>query len=262
MAISQKFFLKRMGVLNCTPNSFSDGGEISSSEDFMAKISSFGHVDALDLGAESTAPMNDSISWKTEWERLRTFLPLVKHFPGTLSIDTYHPETIEEVLRFYLDHALNQKLIWNDVSGKFDSFVRDFLSISPSFSYVFSHNLAPTREQTGRHMDFVRNDLSLEELKDYFLPFKRPQVIFDPCLGFSKTYEQNWMILNQFSELQELVSHEQWLVGFSRKSFLRKKFNLSMNQKEELDQVHIEVLRNIPMHGEIWIRSHRPELIP
>jgi len=77
MANFQKSQFKLMGVLNCTPNSFSDGGEISSSEDLMAKISSFGHVDALDLGAESTAPMNESISWKTEWERLRTYLPFV-----------------------------------------------------------------------------------------------------------------------------------------------------------------------------------------
>jgi dihydropteroate synthase len=262
MPNSQKSFFKRMGVLNCTPNSFSDGGEISSSDDLVAKISNFGAVDAIDLGAESTAPMNDPITWKTEWERLRTYLPFVSNFTGTLSIDTYHPETIEEVLKFYLDHGLKQNLIWNDVSGKFDSFVRDFLSISPSFSYVFSHNLAPTRELTGRHMDFVRSELTLEELKDYFLPFKTPQVIFDPCLGFSKTYEQNWMILNQFSELQEMVSHEHWLLGFSRKSFLRKKYNLSLNQKEELDQLHIEVLRRIPIQGEVWIRTHRPDLIP
>jgi dihydropteroate synthase len=169
---------------------------------------------------------------------------------------------MEEVLRFYLDHGFHHKLIWNDVSGKFDSFVRDFLSISPNFFYVFSHNLAPSRELTGKHMDFVRNDLSLGDLKDYFLPFKIPQVIFDPCLGFSKTYEQNWMILNQFGELQEMISHDQWLLGFSRKSFIRKKFNLSIDKKEELDHLHNEVLNGIPMQGEVWIRTHRPELIP
>lgn len=259
MANSQKKVFKRMGVLNCTPNSFSDGGEILREEDFVSKLASFGPVEAIDLGAESTAPMNDPISWKAEWERLKTFLPLVKNFPGTLSIDTYHPETIEEVLRFYLDQGLNQNLIWNDVSGKFDSFVSDFLSISPNFSYVFSHNLAPTRELTGRHMDFVRNDLSLEELKDYFLPFKRSQIIFDPCLGFSKTYEQNWMILNQFSELQEMVSHEHWLLGISRKSFIRKKFDLKLEDRELLDQKSSEILKSLKIIENTWVRTHRPD---
>jgi dihydropteroate synthase len=99
----------------------------------VAKISNFGAVDAIDLGAESTAPMNDPITWKTEWERLRTYLPFVSNFTGTLSIDTYHPETIEEVLKFYLDNGLKQNLIWNDVSCKFDSQGMSCLLVSRLF---------------------------------------------------------------------------------------------------------------------------------
>ena len=249
-----------MGVINLTPNSFSDGGEIHL-QNIHDKIKSFGRVDALDIGAESTVPMNEPVGWETEWERLLPYLPVFKGFPGTLSFDTYHPETVEEILRYYVNHGWDQPLMWNDVSGKMDGFVKDFLELSPNFSYVLCHNLAPNRALTGRHMDYVDPELTLEKVADYLRPFAIPQVIFDPCLGFSKTYEQNWEILENFEKLQTLTGHARWLIGFSRKSFLRKKFGLTVREREELDQKHVEVLKSVPMHGEVWVRTHRPELI-
>lgn len=249
-----------MGVLNCTPNSFSDGGELTL-QTLRQKIADFGDVDILDIGAESTAPMNEAISWKQEWARLSPYLPELIKFPGILSFDTYHPETIEEIVRYYHDHGIDRELVWNDVSGKFDGFVYDFLSLSPKFSYVLCHNLCPTRALTGKHMDYLDSELTLEKMRDFFLPFAIPRIIFDPCLGFSKTYEQNWEILNQFGELQAMLPENRWLLGFSRKSFLRKKFNLTINDRDELDWVHCEVLRRVEMQGEVWIRTHRPEFL-
>lgn len=250
-----------MGVLNCTPNSFSDGGELSSLESFRSRLHSFGRVEAIDLGAESTAPMNTPISWEEEWERLKRFLPELRPFPGVISIDTYHPETIEKVVQFVHDQGFYQKLYWNDVSGKFDDHVRDFLKASENFSYILCHNLSQERALTCRHMDFVNQDLALQDLVNFFRPHKRPRVIFDPCLGFSKTYEQNWMILDQFSELQNLVGEAPWLLGFSRKSFLRKRFNLELSERERLDRVHLDVLHSLRCEGEVWVRTHRPELV-
>jgi dihydropteroate synthase len=261
MSQAELLILKRLGVMNVTPNSFSDGGEINL-QNFSQKLEAFKNADGIDLGAESTAPMNDALSWETEWERLKVYLPLLKKYSGTISIDTYHPETIEEVLRFYLDESLSQDLIWNDVSGKFDHYARDFLSFSPNFSYVYCHNLAPTRELTGRHMDYVDPDLSMESLRDYFGGFKIPRIIFDPCFGFSKTDEQNWWLLKNFGELQKIVGHDRWLLGISRKSFLRKKFDLTINDKEQLDQKHEEVITGLvpDLLGELWIRTHRVSL--
>ena len=252
-----------MGVMNITPDSFSDGGELNTPAKIIERLQLFKNIECIDIGAESTAPMNESISWEEEWERLKVHLLLFKDFPGTLSFDTYHPETMEEILRFYLDHGFTQELIWNDVSGKFDSYVRDFLSIGPHFHYVYCHNLAPNRELTGRHMDYIDPHLTLESLKDYFAPFAIPQVILDPCLGFSKSYEQNWMLLENFHKLQELIPHERWMLGFSRKSFLRKKFGLDVRQVERLDETHVSILERIVpiLRGEVWIRTHRPEIL-
>ncbi len=240
--------LRRMGVMNITPDSFSDGGEYDLSRLSLS-------ADAWDVGAESTAPMNLSISADEEWGRLEPHLPALLKIP-LLSLDTYHPETIFRMA------GLRNNLIWNDVSGKFDKSVEEFLSLDSSFQYVLCHNLAPSRDLTGRHMDYATGT-SLETLTAFFLKYKHPRVIFDPCLGFSKTYEENWMILENMGELSRRVGHKRWLIGFSRKSFLRKKFGLELSQRDELDQKHVEVLSEVlaEMSGEVWVRTHRPELL-
>jgi dihydropteroate synthase len=248
---------KRMGVMNVTPDSFSDGGEFLSSDSIFHRLKILNQFDAIDIGAESTAPQNHSIPWQIEWERWQMVLPLLNEVTTTISADTYHPETIFELLKHWRDHKLKNRLIWNDVSGKFDDSVREFLK--SGHDYVFCHNLAPTRELSGRHMDYVSHELNLHE---YFRSHLHPQVIFDPCLGFSKTFEQNWEILETFGEIQKMSKHNRWLIGFSRKSFLKKKYGVE--ERDELDRLHVLELEKIKnqLSGEVWIRTHRPDLIP
>ena len=252
--------LKRMGVINLTPNSFSDGGELSSLLALQNRIQSYGPIHALDVGAESTAPKNASISWEEEWARIEPYLGYLKSLDVLISIDTYHPETIFKVAPHF------KELIWNDVSGKFDHHVDKFLKMNPRHQYVLCHNLAPSRESAGTHIDYIssaKNTFFLEELVSFFKPNRYPQVIFDPCLGFSKTYEQNWFILDHFETLQRICGHSRWMIGISRKTFLRKRFDLDISQKNELDIVHAEYIRKMsaPLTGEVWIRTHRPELL-
>jgi dihydropteroate synthase len=249
----QKF--KRMGVMNITPNSFSDGGEFFTPESIQNRLQELSLFEAIDIGAESTAPQNEAISWQEEWQRWELVLPFFKNLSTAVSADSYHPETIFELLKFWRDEKPKCKLIWNDVAGKFDEAVKDFLKSGND--YVFCHNLAPTRALSGRHMDFVASELNL---KDYFLPYKHPQVIFDPCLGFSKSYQQNWWVLENFKTLQQEIGHTRWLIGFSRKSFLRQKFQTE--NRDELDNIHGEILSTMNLAaGELWVRTHRPELI-
>jgi dihydropteroate synthase len=171
-------------------------------------------------------------------------------------VDTYHPETIFKVLAYRQDHQCDFPIIWNDVSGKFDDAVRDYLKTG--HRYIFCHNLAPTREQTVEHRNYIQEHL---DLADYFGPYIHPQVIFDPCLGFSKSFQQNWDILENFNQLTSSLNHAHWLLGFSRKSFLRQKYQT--DNLAELDQIHVEIVRQIhPSSGvELWIRTHRPEAI-
>ena len=258
-----------MGVINITPNSFSGLGETLSLVKVNERIEEFGNIDVLDVGAESTAPMNESIGFEEEWKRLGPFLSILKSLNLPISIDTYHPETIRRLASFWKDEGIKSPLIWNDVSGKFDQYVQEFLDLNNNFYYVFCHNLAPKRELTGKHMGFISNlegDQFLEELASYFRPLKRERVILDPTLGFSKTYEQNWLVLSKFGELQRKVDHDLWLLGFSRKSFLRKRLGLekiTAENREQLDQYHQKILKELipDLRGTVWIRTHRPDLV-
>lgn len=257
------FRFLRMGVMNITPNSFSDGGELSSIDSLLNRLEYLNQFEAIDIGAESTAPMNVSISWTQEWERLERLLPCLSRIKTSLSLDTYHPETIFKFLEFW-----KGPLIWNDISGKFDEDVKKFLNLKPEHRYVYCHNLSPTRELCVSHMDYLSKASGIEflnELSDYFNKVDHAQVIFDPCLGFSKSYDQNWFILDNFEKLIEKCLSSYWLIGFSRKSFLRKKYNLTLNDRDDLDQVHVDECLKLKNrchgHGNIWIRTHRPELI-
>ena len=258
-----------MGVINITPNSFSDGGELLHPEALLKKISSFGTVEAIDIGAESTAPTNAGIGFEEEWNRLGPHIPLIESLEVPLSIDTYHPETMMRIADIWVVKKKRGVLYWNDVSGKFDAHVERFLKRSPNFQYIFCHNLAPSRDLTNKHLNFISNsqgDDFLQELADHFKPHVHPRVIFDPTLGFSKTLEQNWYILNNFLKLQRLTSCQRWLLGFSRKSFLRKRLGIgemTCENKEKLDQFHGEILKQLKqgLKGELFIRTHRPELV-
>ncbi|WP_408096641.1 dihydropteroate synthase [Peredibacter sp. HCB2-198] len=250
--------------MNFTPNSFSDGGELSTPEKILTRVTSFGPIEALDIGAESTAPMNESIPFEEEWKRLEPHLSLLKSLEVPLSFDTYHSENI-----FRLYDVLKMPLIWNDVSGKFDEEVERFLRLHTDNKYVFCHNLAPERRLSGKHMNYISKldgEEYLKELGDYLKQYARPQVILDPTLGFSKTYDQNWYTLENFSTLQSYVNHDEWMLGFSRKSFLRKKLGiekLTPDTREDLDLFHTNVLVKIlpSISGTVWIRTHRPELV-
>lgn len=258
-----------MGVINVTPNSFSDGGELLTLASVEKRIRDFGTIDALDIGAESTAPMNSAIHPDEEWERLEPYITILKSLNIPVSIDTYHPETIGRIAGLWITEKIKSPLIWNDVSGKFDDAVKSYLKSSENFYYVFCHNLAPIRELTGKHMEYLSQNSGedyLDELAHYFRPYISERVIFDPTLGFSKTYEQNWEILNRFGELQKNIGHDNWLLGFSRKSFLRKKLGMDKitpENRDKLDLFHGEVLNKIKptLSGNVWIRTHRPELI-
>ena len=260
--------LKLMGVINITPNSFSDGSELLGPSHFQEKVSSF-HADTiLDLGAESTAPMNSPITSDEELKRYGPYLDQIFSLDKITSIDTYHPETISFFQKEWMRRGKKNPLIWNDISGKIDDDVEKFLSAGNHFEYVFCHNLAPSRSESSSHMNFLfSGDLEdfMNHLTHYLSKGRREQIILDPCLGFSKNFDQNWFILENFHALQEALKHSKWLIGFSRKSFLRKKYSLdsARENRDLLDDIHVkEVARLSPSwQGEVWLRTHRPSLI-
>lgn len=250
-----------MGVINITPDSFSDGGQAFErslfEEKFLKLVST---VDCIDIGAESTAPKNSAISGNEEISRWREIaLPFLKKYEGELilSVDTYKIETMEVIAKELSDRK-NIKLSWNDVSGDLTGAL-NFLKSWPAISYVCSHNLAPKRELAARHMEYVQQDFSvekyfIEKLEQWKKSGLSNELIFDPCFGFSKTAEQNNELIKLFPELVKL--HGSWLVGISKKSFLRKVVGA------DAEQLHCLAIytwmKEMKHSSKVMIRLHDP----
>lgn len=268
-----------MGVINITPNSFSDGDKYNNSENFEQKLKELiGWADIVDIGAESTAPFNKSVSLGDEVSRFKDiFYPVLENTSDpevTLSIDTYKLETFREVYKNVRNFWPKSKVVFNDISGKIDEDLLAFLGENPEITYVFSHNLCPSREKAGQHMDYAKKCSKAEflvSLVDYFkvglekLANHNNEVWIDPCFGFSKTREQNHHLIRHFKSFLLQVPYEiPCVLGLSRKSFLR--FPADADIKTEIglknvEQVHSNLLFYLfrsPLKRELIIRTHDP----
>ncbi|WP_164848294.1 dihydropteroate synthase [Halobacteriovorax sp. HLS] len=219
-------------MINITPNSFSDGGKFLGREEVLNQLKVLKNqgVRIFDFGAESTAPFNDPISSELEWTRLAPILESVLDSQAldqredSISIDTYKFDVFKQAYELIRKKGSSFKVIWNDVSGKLEDEVIEFLK-EHDFKLVISHNLCPDRIRTSSHMDFTCEHIDLvnyfscyeQKLKSHDLLSK---VIFDPCFGFSKTVEQNYELLSSMQKW--LDPRFQWILGVSRKSFLQK----------------------------------------
>jgi dihydropteroate synthase len=243
-----------MGVINITPNSFSDGGRYNSAQTFAERLEMLlaWKVTFIDVGAQSTAPFNDPIAaqeeaWRFEeclWPALQNYRDQYRQHPFTLSIDTYRPEIFHAI--YWRAKALHPqfKLIWNDVSGVLDETTAETLQDCSDADYIFCHNLAADRNKSFAHMKTV---LPLGDVRaalvGYFSAGREffaargftERVYFDPTFGFSKSTEQNISLLQQLPLLvKEFLPNQRWVLGISRKSFLRK---LTSAQTPESDSV-------------------------
>ena len=261
--------------MNVTPDSFSDGGKHLTTDDLARTLEGWGAVDGIDIGAESTAPMNRSITADVERERLQAVLPLLKSWPKgvTLSLDTYRAETADW---FFSQVAADIPCVWNDVSGIVDEAVISVLKKHPKLRYVLCFNTSPQRDVGSEHMKHVTAGPIVPVARDFFRRqfetllkndlFSRTMA--DPCFGFAKTREQNHELLQQLPLLMEELACPQWVWGVSRKSFMR--FPESLNVREPLHQQQLDALQLLWMREAldklshphtIVVRTHAPQIV-
>lgn len=272
-----------MGVINITPNSFSDGGKFLDPQNLTPTILKFKSYPDLifDFGFESTAPMNKAIDSLTEKTRMINFLDNISNIDLSLrwiSIDTYQLSNF-----LFLYGELKKRyptcgIILNDVSGVLDKSLLDCLSLmkqDKNFFYIYSTTNIPDRSQVQDHMKYISNDDVFDSLLrkiNYFLSwsennnFNSKQIILDPALGFSKSFDQNWQLidglknfLNKYSKLKEYI----WLLGFSKKSFMQKKFPDSLDPKADSEILHAKLVNEFlttETRGIIF-RVHDPDIV-
>jgi dihydropteroate synthase len=210
-----------MGVLNVTPDSFSDGGRYSSLQKAVGRgveLAKAG-ADWIDVGGESTRPGSQPVSAE---EELRRVVPVIKALHGKLpsvpiSIDTTKAEVAEEAVRV-------GATILNDVSGlRFDSRLAD-VARRHRAALILMHLRG--RPETMQQKPFARSvwrsvrgglTWSIQTALDSGV--HHSQLIIDPGLGFGKTRRQNYEILAQLKQLN--CFRLPVLVGTSRKSFVQ-----------------------------------------
>lgn len=201
-----------MGIVNVTPDSFSDGGKFFSPEDALAhakKLVDDG-ADILDIGAESTRPAAVPISVDEELSRLEKVLPALKDFDVPISVDTYKPEVAAEALKFGAD-------IINDVHGLEDSRLIDVAKKFDAPVVAMHSEKCCDIDIIADVQKFFRRTL----INCTARGFDTAKIIFDPGIGFGKTHEENLDLIRRLDELKFLDEREvSLLIGISRKSFI------------------------------------------
>ncbi|MEW6127696.1 MAG: dihydropteroate synthase [Acidobacteriota bacterium] len=210
-----------VGVLNVTPDSFSDGGknfDTSRAIERALEMQEEG-ADIIEIGGESTRPNSERIQLVEELQRL---LPVLEGLRGKLSVpvsvDTYKSAVAREAI------ARGAKII-NDVSAlRFDEVIACVVAESGA-ALVLMHmrgepatmqKIAPSRDIFAE----IKNDMRVAIHKAQTHGVKREQLIFDPGIGFGKTLEQNLEILNGLESFADLDLP--LMIGTSRKSFIGK----------------------------------------
>lgn len=218
-----------VGILNITPDSFSNDGLLGSLDELLDRARSLVRAGAsvLELGAESTRPGAEGVDPGEEWRRLSPVFQFLaeglgSECPGVkISVDTRHAEVARRALE---QGSLSVSLI-NDVTGGEDRALREVIANSRA-DLVFMHSLGlpPSRERILPHgrdpVDLLLRwaDGRVLELERSGIP--RERLIFDPGIGFGKSPEQSMVILSGARRFHELGVRI--LIGHSRKSFLRK----------------------------------------
>jgi len=221
-----------MGIVNCTPDSFSDGGQFQTPDDAAAhafKLIKEG-ADIIDIGGESTRPGSDPVSESEELERVIPVIDLIREASDVwISIDTCKAN----VARIAVEAGAD---IINDISGlRFDSNMSG-VAAKANVPVVAMHILGnpKTMQEKPVYDDVVKT------VFDYFSEridslvnqgIKKENIIIDPGIGFGKTTEHNLTMLNNLSELSKL--DRPILVGPSRKSFLGNLLDLDVDNRLE-----------------------------
>ncbi|MBQ1443314.1 MAG: dihydropteroate synthase [Renibacterium sp.] len=206
------------GILNVTPDSFSDGGSYNSLDTAIAHglRMFYAGADVIDIGGESTRPGADEVDPATEQERIMPVIEAMVKAGALVSVDTRHAETAAKAL----DAGA---AIINDISGMSVTPEMVALVAERKAPYVLMHRRgdAKTMDSLIRYANLV-DDVVAElgaALQAFYSAGVQPeQLIVDPGLGFSKTADQNWELLANLEQLGKLGHRV--LVGTSRKRFL------------------------------------------
>lgn len=233
-----------MGILNMTPDSFSDGGHFNQKDAALNHASEMikAGADILDIGGESTRPGYEMISVQEELDRVLPIIYVIKeNFDIPLSIDTYKPEVALAAAEAGID-MIND--IWGfrfeccgEANAAYKMLPMSDKGISPmalaaaktGLPICLMHN-----RKEADYKDFAKE--IMEDLQESVAMAEKAGVAFqniilDPGIGFGKTYENNLWVLHHLEEFHRF--HLPILLGTSRKSVIGLTLGLPVTEREE-----------------------------
>jgi dihydropteroate synthase len=218
-----------MGILNITPDSFSDGGQFKSAGDAVAQAERMIHggVDLIDIGGESTRPGATPISLEEELERVLPVIEALKDCGVALSIDTYKAETMRQALNAGVDCV-------NDIWALRQSGSIEAVMESSDCGVVLMHMQRDplTMQFNPEYQDVVGEVNAFLKERSAFLIKKgvdSSRIAIDPGFGFGKSLEHNLQMLAHFQQFSSLGYPV--LAGISRKSMLGKVVGKEANER-------------------------------
>jgi len=214
-----------MGILNVTPDSFSDGGKYNQFDNALRHVEQMitDGADLIDVGGESTRPNYQKISDNEEIERVAPVIEAIrKNFDIPISLDTYKSQVALEGIKAGAD-------LINDIWGlKYDDKMALVIA-QTNVSCCLMHN-----RKNMEYDDFMKDvAIDLEESLDiaHKAGISKNKIIIDPGVGFAKTYEMNLEIIRNLEQLH--MFGLPILLGTSRKSVIGLTLNLPANQRLE-----------------------------
>lgn len=233
---------KIMGILNLTPDSFSDGGKFNSEKSALEQTEKMlkEGAEIIDIGPQSTRPNAEFLTSAEEIRRIGNIISFIKkEFPETLiSLDTFYSETV----KFGFNEGID---LINDISGgQYDDKMFE-TAAKTKLPYILMH-VNPTYETMHDKIQF--EDIILSENR-YFsektaelLKSGVKDLILDPGFGFGKTVEDQMKMTDEVQYLG--FGKFPLLIGISRKSFIYKPLGKSpLDINEETQKLHLKVLQ-------------------
>ena len=232
---------KIMGILNLTPDSFSDGGKFNDEKSALLQAEKMikDGADFIDIGARSTRPNADFLSARQEILRIGNVISLIKkEFPETLiSLDTFYAD----VVKFGFDEGID---VVNDISGgDFDDNLLKTVA-ETKLPYILMHSNSSYEKMHEKiqyddimvslNYSFSKKINELQKLGIY-------DVILDPGFGFGKTIEDQYKMIDEIEHIG--FGKFPLLIGISRKSFIYKPLGKHPTEiNEETQNLHWKVL--------------------
>jgi len=275
--------INTLGVINLTPNSFSDQNKFLNSDALTSGLLGLKSITSLafDFGFESTAPMNFPVTKEEERARFDLFFDQIKDIDLSgrwISFDTYKCQNFLYFEEKFRSRYNDCGLIFNDVSGVIDNELLSLLTHKKNqenFYYIYTYTHIPSRDSILKHMEYLREgdivQMCLKHLRSGYEKFieigVQDKIIFDPGFGFSKSYNQNWDLLNRFEELNSALLNDgimaPYLIGISKKSFLRNSLVHSSDPFKDSEIIHAKLIKDLVSKnlGHIIFRAHDPMLV-